>query len=214
MVRTLPKERFLPSLLDRLTDDDPINSSIQLQKKRIKRLEKELTELLGQQQDLEPDAFSKQRQEIQKELDQAVAHYRILSVSVSSLTEIRACVKRDLDWLLNASQYEMQSELHDYKEVERSVINFGLPDLTGRTVSGINAQGIERLLKQAIINFEPRIIKKTLSVRVLLDKALFDHNAVCFEIEGLLWADPEPLHLHLRTEFELESGQVSVYDFE
>lgn len=110
MVRTLPKERFLPSLLDRLTDDDPINSSIQLQKERIRRSEKELAKLLAQQQSLEADAFSKQRQEIQKELDQAVAHYRILSVSVSSLTEIRECVKRDLDWLLNASQYELQSE--------------------------------------------------------------------------------------------------------
>ena len=214
MVRTLPKERFLPSLLDRLTDDDPINNSILLQKKRIKQLEKELTRLLGQQQKSDEATVKKQRHALQQQLDLAHAQYSTLSASVSSLTEIRACVKRDLDWLLNASQYELQYELHDYPEVENSVINFGLPDLTGKTVSGIDLRTMERMLKHAVINFEPRVIKKTLDVRVLVDRSMFDHNAVCFEIEGQLWAEPEPLYLHLRTEFELESGDVSVYDFD
>ena len=212
MARTLPKERFLPSLLDRLTDDDPINNSIREQKQRIKKLEKELAEL-HRQKDLEQQELLKQSQAIQQQLDQAYAQFNILSASVSSLTEIRACVKRDLDWLLNASQYELQAELEDYPEVEKSVLNFGLPDLTGKTVSGVDMRTMERMLKQGIINFEPRVIKKTLNVRVLVDRSMFNHNAVSFEIEGQLWADPEPLHLHLRTEFELESGEVSVHDF-
>lgn len=212
VVRTLPKERFLPSLLDRLTDDDPINISIDLQKKRITKLEKELTTLLGKQQQEEQN--KKQAQSLQQQLDLAHAQYNILITSISSLTEIRACVKRDLDWLLNASQYELQSELQGCPDVANSVVNFGLPDLTGKTVSGIDMRTMERILKQSIINFEPRIIKKTLNVRILVDKSMFDHNAVCFEIEGQLWAEPEPLYLHLRTEFELESGEVSVYDFE
>ena len=212
MARTLPKERFLPSLLDRLTDDDPINNSIREQKQRIKKLEKELAELY-RQKDLEQEELLKQSQAIQQQLDQAYAQFNILSASVSSLIEIRACVKRDLDWLLNASQYELQAELEDYPEVEKSVLNFGLPDLTGKTVSGVDMRTMERMLKQGIINFEPRVIKKTLNVRVLVDRSMFNHNAVSFEIEGQLWADPEPLHLHLRTEFELESGEVSVHDF-
>jgi type VI secretion system lysozyme-like protein len=213
VARTLPKERFLPSLLDRLTDDDPINNSIREQKQRIKKLEKGLVELHRQKKDLEQQELSKQRQMIQQQLDQAYAQFNILSASVSSLTEIRACVKRDLDWLLNASQYELQAELEDYPEVEKSVLNFGLPDLTGKTVSGVDMRTMERMLKQGILNFEPRVIKKTLNVRVLVDRSMFNHNAVSFEIEGQLWAEPEPLHLHLRTEFELESGEVSVHDF-
>ena len=212
MARTLPKERFLPSLLDRLTDDDPINNSIREQKQRIKKLEKELAEL-HRQKDLEQQELLKQSQAIQQQLDQAYAQFNILSASVSSLTEIRACVKRDLDWLLNASQYELQAELEDYPEVEKSVLNFGLPDLTGKTVSGVDMRTMERMLKQGIINFEPRVIKKTLNVRILVDRSMFSHNAVSFEIEGQLWTEPEPLHLHLRTEFELESGEVSVHDF-
>lgn len=214
MARTLPKERFLPSLLDRLTDDDPINNSIQLQKQKINRIEKELTELPGKKHTLDEGKYKKQRLTLQQQLDQSRAQFGVLSASVCSLTEIRACVKRDLDWLLNASHYEPQSELQDYPQIKRSVLNFGVADLTGKTVSGIDLRNMERMLKQVIINFEPRIINKTLSVRILVDKSMFDHNAVIFEIEGQLWAEPQPLHLHLRTEFELESGNVSVYDFQ
>ena len=213
MPRTLPKERFLPSLLDRLTDDDPVNQSIQLQKQKIKRFEKELTELQKQQQNSDEAEYKKQYQALQQQLDQSHAQFSVFSASISSLTEIRACVKRDLNWLLNASQYEPQDELQNYPDIERSVLNYGIQDLTGKTVSGVDLHNMERMLQQVIINFEPRIIKKTLSVRVVVDKIMFDHNAVIFEIEGQLWAEPQPLHLHLRTEFELESGDVSVYDF-
>ena len=213
MARTLSKERFLPSLLDRLTDDDPVNNSIQLQKQKIKRIEKELSELRIKQQDIDESEYKKQNQSLQQQLDQSRAQFNVFSASISSLTEIRACVKRDLNWLLNAGQYEPQYELQTYPEIERSVLNYGIPDLTGKTVSGVNLHNMERMLQQVIINFEPRIIKHTLIVRVIVDKSLADHNAVTFEIEGQLWAEPQPLHLHLRTEFELESGDVSVYDF-
>ncbi|BCG65715.1 MAG: type VI secretion system protein ImpF [Methyloprofundus sp.] len=213
MARTLPKERFLPSLLDRLTDDDPINSSIQLHKQKIKRLEKELTAVLGKQKTLTEGEYKKQANELQAQLDQTRAQYTVLTASVSSLTEIRACVKRDLNWLLNSRQYEIANELQNYQEIRRSVINYGMSDLTGKTVSGVELRSIERMLKQSIIDFEPRIIQKTLFVRIMADQSMFNHNAVTFEIEGQLWAEPEPLHLHLRTEFEMESGNVSVYDF-
>lgn len=213
MARTLLKERFLPSLLDRLTDDDPVNHSIQLQKQKIRRFEKELTVLLAKQDTLNDTEYKKQRHELQQQLDQARAQFNVFSASISSLTEIRACVKRDLNWLLNASQYEPHNELQNYPQIERSVLNYGIPDLTGKTVSGVNLHNIERMLQQVIIDFEPRIIKKTLTVKVLMADSMLEHNAVTFEIEGQLWAEPQPLHLHLRTEFELESGDVSVHDF-
>lgn len=215
MARTLPKDRYLRSLLDRLTDDDPINNSIRSQQEKIQSIEKSLAELL--RKPASPESVSehgrRQRQQLQQQLDQVRAQLSVLTTSVSSLKEIRACVKRDLDWLLNASQYSPQEDLDGYPDVACSVLNYGMPDLTGKTVSGFDQQHMERLLKQVIVNFEPRIIRTTLTVRVIADKALFDHNALVFEIEGELLAEPQPLHLHLRTEFELEDGTVSVYDY-
>lgn len=216
MARTLPKDRYLPSLLDRLTDDEPINSSIRIQQDKVHSLEKSLAGLPGKPSASEPESEDsrRQKQQLQQQLDQVRAQLSVLTTSVSSLKEIRACVKRDLDWLLNASQYAPQEDLDGYPDVASSVVNYGMPDLTGKTVSGFDQRQMERLLKQVIVNFEPRIIRKTLSVRVITDKTLFDHNALVFEIEGELLAEPQPLHLHLRTEFELEDGNVSVYDAE
>lgn len=212
MERTLPKIKLLPSLLDRLTDDDPVNISITRQRQNIQQLEQELASL--SKRSTADNPHLKQRQEeIKQQLEQSSATLTVLSASVSSLTELRACVKRDLDWLLNAGQYSPQENLASFPEVKHSVLNYGMPDLTGQTVSSFDARDMEHILRQVIIDFEPRIIKNTLVVRILADKNLFNHNAVTFEIEGELWAQPQPIYLHLRTEFELESGNVSVYDF-
>lgn len=204
---------FLPSLLDRLTDDDAINTSIRLQKENIVNLERALAKLQAEKNPADIEASQKKRQQLMLELDQARAQFLVLSAALSSTQEIRACVKRDMDWLLNASQYSPQKELQDYPEVARSVLNYGMPDLTGKSVSGFDIIQLERLLKEVIINFEPRIIRNTLSIRVITDKTMYDHNALGFEIEGDLWSKPRPLHMHLRTEFELDDGTASVEDY-
>jgi type VI secretion system protein ImpF len=36
------------------------------------------------------------------------------------------------------------------------------------------------------------------------------HNALVFEIAGELWAQPVPLELFLKTEIDLESGEIAV----
>lgn len=213
MARTLPKDRYLPSLLDRLTDDDPVNHSMRMQKEMIQDIETSLAALQQASKAGDTETSKRERQQLLQQLDQARAQFNVLSASVASLREIRACVKRDLDWLLNSSRYSPQEELEGFPDVVNSVLNYGMPDLTGKTVSGLDVLHMERLLKQVILNYEPRIIPRTLSIRVIADKTLFDHNAVVFDIEGELWASPQPLHLHLRTEFELENGQVAVYDY-
>ncbi|MCC6510644.1 MAG: GPW/gp25 family protein, partial [Pirellulaceae bacterium] len=69
---------------------------------------------------------------------------------------------------------------------------------------------MEREVRQAIINFEPRILKDTLSVRVVYTFDLMSRNTVVFEIDGELWAQPVPIKMYLRTELDLETGKVSI----
>jgi type VI secretion system protein ImpF len=38
------------------------------------------------------------------------------------------------------------------------------------------------------------------------------HNAMRFDIEAELWAQPLPLRLFLRTEIDLETGSATVMD--
>ncbi len=132
---------------------------------------------------------------------------------VLSLQQLRECVLRDLAWLLNTSPLSQAQPLDAFPEVERSVLNYGSPDLAGATISGTNVHAVEDAVRRAILNFEPRILKGTVRVRAVKDAEEMNQNALVFIIEGELWAQPLPLALFLKTEIDLETGQVDVIEY-
>jgi type VI secretion system protein ImpF len=128
-----------------------------------------------------------------------------------TLSELRKSVLRDLNWLFNTSQLLKPEELEAWPQVRNSVLNYGLPPLSGMAASGLDLVQLERTLRQAIIDFEPRILPDSVSVRALLDRESLDHhNTLSLHIEALLWAQPVPIELLLRTQLDLESGQNRV----
>ena len=129
---------------------------------------------------------------------------------VLSLRQLRSAVLRDLAWLFNTSRLDALQDLSDYPEVRRSVLNYGIPDLTGHTASSIDTKDLERVLRQAVLEFEPRLLRDSLRIRLELNEDQMNHNAMTFNIEAQLWAQPAPLHILLRTELDLEAGDVVV----
>lgn len=165
MAELTQKERLQPSLLDRLTDDEPHAQ----QESRDKR--------------------------------------------VLSMHKLRQSVLRDVSWLLNSDSLESVVDLTDYPEVAKSVLNYGVKDLAGRTVSGAEISDIEKALKQAVLTFEPRILPNTLAVEIFTAEEMNQH-AISYDIEGSLWSQPLPLHLYLRTEINKMTGDVTLRDMD
>ena len=132
---------------------------------------------------------------------------------VFSQVKLRQSVLRDLNWLFNSSNLAAVQDLDDYPEVARSVLNYGMPSFAGHTISGVDVLEIERLLRQAICDFEPRMVRRTIKVRLDVDEQQMSHNAMTFDIEGELWADPIPIQIYLKTELDLEAGDMKVYDY-
>jgi len=165
MAELTQKERLQPSLLDRLTDDEP-NAQQESRDKRI-----------------------------------------------LSMHKLRESVLRDVSWLLNSDSLESVLDLTDYPEVAKSVLNYGIKDLAGRTVAGGSVSEIEKGLKQAINLFEPRILPKTLNIQVFSSEEM-NHQALSFDIEANLWSQPLPLHLYLRTEINKITGDVNLRDMD
>jgi type VI secretion system protein ImpF len=161
MADLAPRERLQPSLLDRLTDD-------------------------------EPDAKVEPRER------------RVLSLRM-----LREGVLRDLAWLFNTSSLLSAVEAPKLPHVANSVINYGLPGLSGNSISNLNVERLERAIRQAIWDFEPRLIRSTVNVRALSGTEA-DHNKLTFEIEADMWAQPYPERLFLRTELDLECGAVTL----
>jgi type VI secretion system protein ImpF len=85
-----------------------------------------------------------------------------------------------------------------------------VPDLTGVSLTSIDIGGLERMVRQAIIDFEPRILRDTVRVRAFAAEDQMNRNALTFQIEGDLWAEPVPVPIVLESNFDLESGVVVV----
>src|SRR5213595_1314942 len=116
MAELAPRERLQPSLLDRLTDDEP---------------------------------------------DQAVESRERRVMSVRTLRE---GVLRDLAWLLNTTNLFSVTERHGLPHLADSVINYGMPDISGASLAGMNTGDLERSIRQAIWDYEPRLIRASVVV--------------------------------------------------
>lgn len=129
---------------------------------------------------------------------------------VLSRQQLRQAVLRDLGWLFNAIQ-PLGKACDPYARVGDSVLNFGLPALSGQLASRIDVHLLEKQIRQAILRFEPRILPDTLEVRAIETQSVMDtHNVIEFDIRGHLWSQPVPLEILLRTQMDLEAGQVEV----
>jgi len=129
---------------------------------------------------------------------------------IVSEAQLRELVRRDLAWLLNTTCMAAVQDLRAYPEAARSVINYGIGDLAGQTLGGLDRAGLEKQLRDAIVNFEPRLRRNSVKLQVLVDETTPGHNSIVFAIEAELWAQPLPVALYLRTEIDLESGVVNV----
>lgn len=127
-----------------------------------------------------------------------------------SQKDFKEAVIRDLGWLLNSVSLDVCVDLKPYPEVQRSVLNYGLPDISGHTASTIDVKTVEASVKQAIFDFEPRIIRNSLRVKVHSSPDDMSHNSMVFEIEGAVFGQPSPFQVVLRSELDLEVGAFKV----
>lgn len=131
---------------------------------------------------------------------------------VLSLQQLRKSVIRDIGWLLNTGNLAVGQNLENFPDVTHSVINYGMPELSGMSVANIDTETLISNIKQSIVDFEPRILRNTIKINIVVDEDKMNNKAVSFEIEGELWAQPAPLRVYLKTELDLETGNIDVSD--
>lgn len=130
---------------------------------------------------------------------------------VLSRAQLRASVLRDLSWLFNSTNLATSEDLTAHPLAAQSTLNYGLPPLAGSPVASLDLHEVERILKEAILRFEPRILPGTLSVRgIPAADPMSHHNVISFEITGELWAQPYPVDLLIKTDMDLESGEIRI----
>lgn len=122
---------------------------------------------------------------------------------------LRSMVLRDLEQLLNATRVIDSEHLQYEPLLLESVLAYGMPPVAGKIASMIDVKDFERTVADLIRRFEPRIDGNSLKVQAETQQGLMHlHNVIGLRISGLLWAQPYPVELMLRTEVDLETGKV------
>ncbi|HZQ51739.1 MAG TPA: type VI secretion system baseplate subunit TssE [Bryobacteraceae bacterium] len=123
-----------------------------------------------------------------------------------SVREMKAAVRRDLEWLLNTRQ--PLEAAPEGSQLERSLFSYGLPDVTSMSISSLkDRQRLTEAIEQALVKFEPRIA----NVRVtLLSTGAENIPVLRFLIEGLLRLDPSPEPVRFDTLLDMASKEYKV----
>jgi type VI secretion system protein ImpF len=123
-----------------------------------------------------------------------------------SLRELKINVRRDLEWLLNTRTVHVEID-ERLQEIKKSVLTYGLPDITGLSVKNHNEQKrLTKSIETAIRLFEPRF----LDVRVTLEPVSNVDRSLRFRIEARLNIEPTPEPVAFDTVLELGSGEFAV----
>jgi type VI secretion system protein ImpF len=123
---------------------------------------------------------------------------------------LRELVSRDLSLLLNASSMEALTDLEALPYVRTSVLNFGMPPLTGRMASSVSHDQLSRILETVIRRFEPRLTRVRVTPEPPGEGA--EIQEISFLVDAELWGQPAPHQVVLHTHIDTGSGKVRVSD--
>lgn len=123
--------------------------------------------------------------------------------------ELRAAVLRDLAWLLNTVNTASTSGIPADCAAYGSVLNYGVPPLSGLHVSDTDWSYVLDSLRASILRFEPRIAPRSLKLSLRGAESFNTaHNQLSIEIRGQLLAEPYPIDLLLVSHVDLETNQI------
>src|SRR5262245_11585053 len=159
------------------------------------------------------DAFS--RGDAGKRLDNRVAGERVIAERSSSRRRgtdealVRENFSLDLLSLVNTINLGSAVDLSGLDHVAKSVLNFGLPDITHMTSEDNQVSDVSRTLLAALANFEPRLHRDTLSVE---RSDVFDevNQRIRFVVSGELSCRPLDVPIEFVAEVDDGSGKVQL----
>src|SRR5262249_39396244 len=134
------------------------------------------------------------------------SHHEPPASRQQNLLDLKAAVKRDLEWLLNTRQM-IGGVPEELKETSNSVAAYGLPDFTTINLkSEVDRTVMRRAIETAISVFEPRLE----DVIVIIAERRRNELVMRFRIDARLKVEPAPESITFDTTLQLDSGQYSV----
>ena len=141
--------------------------------------------------------------------DRVIASRRLKARAPIPEAELRKAVNTELVSLFNTTNLEAIEDLSEAPEVRKSIINYGFPSLTRRTIDENKTNGIAREIEIALRDFEPRLLAG--SIRARRDDTVSpDELRVRFLVSAALKTQPIEVPVQFVAEVELDSGKIKL----
>lgn len=122
---------------------------------------------------------------------------------------LKAHLNEDLANLMQTIRLDAAMDIGAYKYISKSVLNFGMDDMANMSANAENSGHLERRLRQALIDHEPRLIPETIEVTMRSqDKDL--SQKLAFDIAADLAANPVDVPLEFVAEIDVGGGKVNL----
>ncbi len=122
---------------------------------------------------------------------------------------LRKEVARDLETLMNTVALESTEDISGFGNVQRSILNYGLPDIAHMTIDESRVDSLSTKIRAALMTYEPRLVPQTI-------RATRDQSARLEELKlrFLVFADLRYEPLNVPVEFvadvDIESGGIHI----
>lgn len=124
-----------------------------------------------------------------------------------SLEQLIVSVHRDLEQLLN-TRWRVASWPPALDELERSLVNYGIPDFAGVNMSSPAEREVFReMVRDAIRIHEPRFIRVQVEIEENPDQL---DRTLNFKIDALLRASPEPAEVVFDSKVDPTSHRIQI----
>jgi type VI secretion system protein ImpF len=152
---------------------------------------------------------SKQIEERNESGETIVAGRRTTPRNAVSASALQSELAADLQSLLNTVNMEASEDLEGLPEVKKSILNFGVDDMTSITADTEEAASLDKRLREILLTYEPRLIRNTVAV---IRKAMQDDSdsRLAFHITSEMHATPHDIAVEFVADVETYSGQTSV----
>ncbi|WP_166819894.1 type VI secretion system baseplate subunit TssE [Thalassoroseus pseudoceratinae] len=122
--------------------------------------------------------------------------------------QIRARVRTDWATLLGTVHLHATTDLDAYPELQSSVLNYGMLDLTGSRAASLTIEKLARQIRDSLLTFDPRIAPESLKVTVQRDHESYDTTALRVTIQADLIGWSAPVTIDFQSKVDLETGRL------
>jgi type VI secretion system protein ImpF len=134
--------------------------------------------------------------------------YTIPKIERFNEAALRNTVRRELNWLLNTTQFGAAVDLAPYPQVKSSVLNYGVPDMAGKISTPRAVAGRAAELREAITTFEPRLEAALLGVTPHPTPDRDD--AITYVIRGDITSAVQAMPVEFVTDIEVDTGVATL----